>query len=52
MHTEGWIRILLCPSGIFRDNIANESFLQLDHIFSGQNFFYGESGNRIDVTDV
>lgn len=52
MHPEGRIHILLCPSGIFRNNTANESFLQLDHTFSGRNFFYGESGNKIEVTDM
>jgi len=52
MHTAGWIHILLCSSGMFRNNIANESFLQLDHIFSGQNLFHGESGNPIEVTDM
>jgi len=52
MHPEGWIHIFLCLSGIFRNNTANESFLQLYHTFSGQNFFYGEIGNRIEVTDM
>jgi len=45
-------RIFYITLPIFRNNIANESFLQPDHIFPGQNFFYGESGNRIEVTDT
>jgi hypothetical protein len=52
MHIERWIHIILCPSGTFWKNIANESFLQLDHIFSGQSFFYVKGGNRIEVTDM